>query len=567
LLNKIGTNKRVIRDGLEKEDDYESEDSDDESTMEEESTQQYTETITEKPLQWALKQGTIPDHKDYPVLHQFGIPIDNTQTTQLLLLELQKYQEQVQGVLVPGAAKSLRTPKLLYVHVPQGSSRNVHKAFVKTVSDMIQWNSADARHKCATCLLRRLDKDYSDSYLQVLQERGYASSQLAPKMSANLWTAMYKDANLQTGQQRIINSYLSYHFGKRVSVSEREIREVGLNYVPYVTANRVIVGHKKKILYSHRSAYDLFQCYGRTIFEDSGNEIEKLELLLGGDHGKGAFTFLFAIVVRYKDPTRAPMIVELQLGQIDSTEDSMELLRPLLDAMMPGLNQLMPFKEGKSAVKVANKDYELQFGEEDEDAIPMKFYLIGDLNFLFMMLGRSGFSGSYCLYCELKQAQWKKKHIELNSIYFGADKWTIEKLASSFLLGAQPDANTSFPEGQKELPIWDFILIQNMIVPLLHILFGLSNDALSHFLDWFKERVEPLTTEEIQARNMALLAEIAVEEKEEEFKGWKEVLSTIVLEQMAINRLLKQRGLETEVRKQHPSRKASRRSRSKKKTR
>jgi hypothetical protein len=96
-----------------------------------------------------------------------------------------------------------------------------------------------------------------------------------------------------------------------------------------------------------------------------------------------------------------------------------------------------------------------------------------------------------------------------------------------------------------------------VIVPLLHILLGLSNDALSHFWDWFEEHVEPLTTEEIQARNMALLAEIAVEEKEEEFKGRKEVLSTIVLEQMAINWLLKQRGLETEVRKQHLSRKAS----------
>ncbi len=208
----------MIRDGLEKEDDYESEDSDDESTMEEESTQQNTETTTEKPLQWALKQGTIPDHKDYPVLHQFGIPIDNTQTTQLLLLELQKCQEQVQGVLVHSAAISLRTPKSLYVHVPQGSSRNVHKAFVKTVSDMIQWNSADARHKCATRLLRRLDKDYSDSYLQELQERGYASSQLAPKMSANLWTAMCKNANLQTC--RLANSASSTHTSHIILVNE-----------------------------------------------------------------------------------------------------------------------------------------------------------------------------------------------------------------------------------------------------------------------------------------------------------------------------------------------------------
>jgi hypothetical protein len=33
-----------------------------------------------------------------------------------------------------------------------------------------------------------------------------------------------------------------------------------------------------------------------------------------------------------------------------------------------------------------------------------------------------------------------------------------------------------------------------------------------------EEHIESLTPKEIQARNMALLAEIAVEEKEEEFK-------------------------------------------------
>jgi hypothetical protein len=66
--------------------------------------------------------------------------------------------------------------------------------------------------------------------------------------------------------------------------------------------------------------------YGRTIFEDSCKEIDKLELLLGGDHGKVAFTFLFVVVVRYKENTHTPMIVELQLGQIDSTKDSMDLL-------------------------------------------------------------------------------------------------------------------------------------------------------------------------------------------------------------------------------------------------
>jgi hypothetical protein len=87
-------------------------------------------------------------------------------------------------------------PNALYVHVPQGSSRRIHHDFLKTVYNMIQRNSSDGRTKCATGLLCRLAKEYSDSYLQVLQERGYSSMQLAPKMSANLWKAMCEDANL-----------------------------------------------------------------------------------------------------------------------------------------------------------------------------------------------------------------------------------------------------------------------------------------------------------------------------------------------------------------------------------
>jgi hypothetical protein len=73
----------------------------------------------------------------------------------------------------------------------------------------------------------------------------------------------------------------------------------------------------------------------------------------------GAFTFLFVIVVRYNDKSHAPMIVELQIGQIDSTEHSMGLLRPLLDDMLLGLKKLMPSRDEKSTVGVLNDDYEL----------------------------------------------------------------------------------------------------------------------------------------------------------------------------------------------------------------
>jgi hypothetical protein len=44
-----------------------------------------------------------------------------------------------------------------------------------------------------------------------------------------------------------------------------------------------------------------------------------------------------------------------------------------------------------------------------------------------------------------------------------------------------------------------------------------------------EECIESLTPEEIQARNMALLTEITVEEKDDEHKSLKDALSMIVL--------------------------------------
>ncbi len=83
-----------------------------------------------------------------------------------------------------------------------------------------------------------------------------------------------------------------------------------------------------------------------------------------------------------------------------------------------------------------------------------------------------------------------------------------------------------------------------------HTARGLSNDLLSHYWDWLEERVEPLTGEETQARNMSILAEIAVEEKDDELMSHNDVLSGIVQDQIDINLLLRQRGLETKVRRQ-----------------
>jgi hypothetical protein len=208
-----------------------------------------------------------------------------------------------------------------------------------------------------------------------------------------------------------------------------------------------------------------------------------------------------------------------------------------------GVREMEPV-DGKSSVHV-DADFKLSFGQRDNQTdaigIDMEFYLIGDLKFLFMVLARTGYSGSNCLYCDLTSTQWNQLHLE-KGLDCGGHEVTIEGLSARHVVSTQHQDETTLlaPIGQKELPLWNFIPIRNTLIPGLHILLGLGNDVLDHFWKWLDERVEPLTTEEIEARNMSLLAEIGVEDQAAEVKLAKETLQQKIEERIQINQELRQ---------------------------
>ena len=103
---------------------------------------------------------------------------------------------------------------------------------------------------------------------------------------------------------------------------------------------------------------------------------------------------------------------------------------------------------------------------------------------------------------------------------------------------------------ESHLDIWTFIPIENVIVPMLHILLGLGNDVIDNFWsEWFDERVEQLTREEIESRHMVLLAEISVEESEAKFKRHDDEKKDLIKMRIEINKTLKEKGLD-QVKKQ-----------------
>jgi hypothetical protein len=360
-------------------------------------------------------------------------------------------------------------------------------------------------------------------------------------------------------QQRLINRYLTNHFGKRVCVAESEITEFGANFLEFQTEKlRVVVGDKEQdVLYSWKDLDKVLAFYKDNIYKEAPQDIEKVEVCLGGDHGKGKFTFIALVIVRYKAAAlRQDKIFEFQIGQIDHAKDSVELLRPLLARLEVGIKKLQPNNDAVCTATLVQSEAGLLQdvffdGRNGNHSVPLELFLIGDLKFLFMVLGRANYCGSWCLYCKLKQAEWTEMHKSLDGIHCGADVWTIDGLMATTIPDRQPETEgANLLQGQKEPPLWDFIPICNVIPPGLHALLGIGNDVFNKFLDWLDSRIEKLSFDEIAARNMALVTAIIVDESEALFEAKKEELAAIVQQRKDVNKALKARGLAPTLKQQ-----------------
>ncbi len=216
-------------------------------------------------------------------------------------------------------------------------------------------------------------------------------------------------------------------------------------------------------------------------------------------------------------------MLEFQIGEIDSEKDSMELLLPLVEKLGEGLLSMNPKGEGDCTFMVHRKvdgKLSLHFDETDAEEqgvelvlkTKLELYINGDYKFLFMMAGRSGYCGGYCLYCRLRQSEWKRLHKTLDRTDCGVEEWTIEALCQIALEQQEQKAGRGKTfwsvGGREEAPVWPFMSIRGMLRPILHELLGLGNVFMSNFWCYVEEGAEPLELDEIEARNMTLLAEI-----------------------------------------------------------
>ena len=80
----------------------------------------------------------------------------------------------------------------------------------------------------------------------------------------------------------------------------------------------------------------IIKIYSGEIFQDL-EEIFNIEVLLGGDRGKGDMIFVAVLILRFRTENKNPNIIELQIGEVDSSKDMMELLHFIVEKVTPDI--------------------------------------------------------------------------------------------------------------------------------------------------------------------------------------------------------------------------------------
>ena len=89
-----------------------------------------------------------------------------------------------------------------------------------------------------------------------------------------------------------------------------------------------------------------------------------------------------------------------------------------------------------------------------------------------------------------------------------AEDWTIEDVNLTALHQAQEtSAGRSFASvGVRDHPLMSFMPITRVLPPMLHLSLGLGNDMRANFKQFIADRVEKVSIEKIEARDMSFFS-------------------------------------------------------------
>ena len=344
-----------------------------------------------------------------------------------------------------------------------------------------------------------LASHHSRALLQVGATRGLS---MASQFDENDIGALATDCNLKTWQLKRIFKHFKKVTGCKLNAVpiNKALKDLSKDIVQpqtgtyeheYTDDNDNL--KKETVEWEYQSICEVYKHIIVAIMaENSVNpeDVEKLFLILGGDHGIGAFRMPFRTVLLLKDGRHLKK--DIGIATIICKKDTGEvILNTIMDVLTADLKLINNSsvvigtdEVGALTCKLVTKG--TQTATPRTNTIQSTtLYITGDIKWFCMLLGMEDMAPHYCVYCHHRAQDWKKErnHDKASDRTIESIIETVEK----YNLTSKTKSNPKY-RGVKSMPFWDFIPVDNYALSLLHIWMGIFNDIDR----WFMEQVHLL---------------------------------------------------------------------------
>jgi hypothetical protein len=208
------------------------------------------------------------------------------------------------------------------------------------------------------------------------------------------------------------------------------------------------------------------------------SKVERIQVVVGGNHGDVAFQFGASITVDMIDG----QIIEFEiiLCKVICRKDTAKFIeRTILPRLTNGLEivKLIPLYISMNTYDgklVCNYNHTHSIGSTPI----VNIYVTGDLALQAMALGKELMAGHWCMQCASSKAQFLDN----------GTMWTMEEMVR---LGKEAECKKGQPQlGIKQQPWWPFKPVSNYMVPLLHCEMGIGSQLLDKLHDIINKHIK-----------------------------------------------------------------------------
>jgi hypothetical protein len=312
---------------------------------------------------------------------------------------------------------------------------NAKQWMPKLLQAAVEDDAAMSKYHVVSTLIRVLASIDEQAFVDVSQS-SKAKEALA-KIDPSIQKALMYDAHLSQHQFKLIRKYSIVAIGYNMWQPEKRIKALDVDifaptHVPFKDGHRKRMAHYRPVDEIFKWKLDIV--LGRTGVNSSSSsshhshqfnnieDIAECHIVVGGDHGQGAFRFIANLLLFSKGSDTHKYRVEFEedflCGFIECKKDTYEALASTI--ALPLNESLKTISQGEELVflKQSNSKFIVEWGAAKAAvhvqngaaiirAVPVQLFLVGDLAFQLLAQGREGMASYWCARCQWGWGHWQ----------------------------------------------------------------------------------------------------------------------------------------------------------------